>query len=527
MDTDTVWHYHAVTVIFACPSCSASHFKPDAEVRAGVNLLCRRCRKPFRVTASGVELLPEEGQEPAGAPQPVSNAAPEPAPAVAPEPILEAASEPAPAAQEPAFAAEQADIPAAPSDVALASAGGLADALEPDPVAYESVEPEPAAQPALDLAAELEPESESGSAPLPEPEPEPETIIESSSLDPFAAPSLEAETPAPEPEPEQPAAASVTPSEPDAVDIGFVAPAAPPSESSTRESAAEVKSPAPRRHTSEALGPSSAARAREVGQLVSAPLSRLLDGLPLPQRIAVAAGLAAPLVFVVLWLTSGRASEATAVWTTESVSLWAGPAADSGYPLVDTLGVRERLAVLEQTGDFVLVRDVFGRAGYVPRASVTNEAPAITPDEEFGGCRQAPIEAGGDACKERAQGQFNGCRDACDDESSCVKRCQERFLECLEGCDRRLSIPAPPESNVAEVEPPPSAEPAADAAQAPATAAAAEAEADNAKAEAAKSKEHDKAGHAAATDDGKATPKKRNGTLPTKKVRKKKEKTAR
>lgn len=52
MDLGRLWST-IPPVIFRCPACSASHFKPDAEVADGVDVVCRRCRHEFFVNSAG------------------------------------------------------------------------------------------------------------------------------------------------------------------------------------------------------------------------------------------------------------------------------------------------------------------------------------------------------------------------------------------------------------------------------------------------------------------------------------------
>ncbi|MEL6543205.1 MAG: hypothetical protein AAFQ82_01185, partial [Myxococcota bacterium] len=61
-------------MIFSCPSCGASHFKPDAEVESGTDVVCRRCRYEFHVNLEGVvdSGAGSESDESAAQPEPAA-----------------------------------------------------------------------------------------------------------------------------------------------------------------------------------------------------------------------------------------------------------------------------------------------------------------------------------------------------------------------------------------------------------------------------------------------------------------------
>lgn len=172
--------------------------------------------------------------------------------------------------------------------------------------------------------------------------------------------------------------------------------------------------------------------------------------------LLIAAVPAALVAWLIIALT--RPTPVETRWVSSPTSMWTGPAAQRGYAQVDTLVRGEQLvAIGEPIESYVLVRDVWGRVGYVHRESLTDSRAGITPDSTFPGCRTGPTENDNAICDERARSLNENCRDTCGDEA-CKQRCQDRFVECIAGCRARLVVtapePAPAATPVAAVPPP-------------------------------------------------------------------------
>jgi len=97
-----------------------------------------------------------------------------------------------------------------------------------------------------------------------------------------------------------------------------------------------------------------------------------------------------------------------------------------------------RVRAFEQFGDYLLVQDMQGRAGYV-LAALLNEDPPDTLPERFGfvDCFPAFGEEGSQGCKVRAQEQHQICQDQCPSaiEESCFAACDGHLTACEGSCD--------------------------------------------------------------------------------------------
>jgi hypothetical protein len=506
-------------VIFACPSCSASHFKPDAEAKAGVIVTCRRCKTKFKVTAAGVEELPPEEQKPAV--EEATNAGPSMG---GPSAMSAEATVAEPARGEGGgFEGIRTDVMlAVPQSI---SSGGLADALEPEPADADMIETVDVVEPidASDTA------SSAGS-----PTTSSESIVSGFEL--AAGEPIDSGTPIDTgiPIDAEPTAGDVVTAmasgESVSIDVpngegnaASVAPefggptellqgpllAALQAEASKNEgapvdSAIEPRSddvqlphafdsaatdtggdpagtridqqlpnfdgpePAPvaaqqRSHaesesgagTFEPIAATTPPRKRPVGD--KAPdfprgalrtymrdLGRYFtNGSPV-RKLVILFVLALPLALLILLVMSlGKPKPLHMQWVTAPAAMWSGPAAQRGYAQVDTLVRGEEVIALEQQwGEYTLVRDVWGRVGYVNRESLTDDRPSITPESAFPGCRQAPIETDKEPCEGRARSLHDACGATCASDGRCLQRCQDRFTECIDGCKTRLTVPA-------------------------------------------------------------------------------------
>jgi hypothetical protein len=187
-----------------------------------------------------------------------------------------------------------------------------------------------------------------------------------------------------------------------------------------------------------------------------------------PQRKAIMLGvpLGVLLLAIIAVAMSGGPPPVQKQWVSAPASMWNGPAAQRGYIQIDTLGRGEEVVFLHEVyGDYSLVRDIWGRVGYINRESISDTQPPVTPEVQFPGCRQAPVEPDKEPCETRARATHDACGSTCAADSRCLARCQDRFVECIDGCKTRLTVPAPPV--VAETtETPETAEPAVEGAEA-------------------------------------------------------------
>src|SRR5262249_8713468 len=125
-----------------------------------------------------------------------------------------------------------------------------------------------------------------------------------------------------------------------------------------------------------------------------------------PKRKAIMLGapLALLLIAIIVVAMSGGPPPIQKQWVSAPASMWSGPAPQSGYIQIDTLGRGEEVVFPREVyGDYSLVRDIWGRVGYVNRESLTDTQPAIAPEAQFPGCRQAPIEPDKEPCEARAR----------------------------------------------------------------------------------------------------------------------------
>ncbi len=167
-------------------------------------------------------------------------------------------------------------------------------------------------------------------------------------------------------------------------------------------------------------------------------LQLALWGLPL---FVMVAGVA-----LVVWSATGVDTQVG--YLDERLALHAGPGDESIYPKVAQLERGDEVLVFAggDVGDYVMVRDVMGRAGFLPRAFVSPHRPASMPALPFAGCRQAPIERDPDRCRARAEAQLKSCRGICaadDNETACLEHCQRQFATCLRGCAGEATPPGP------------------------------------------------------------------------------------
>jgi hypothetical protein len=168
-------------------------------------------------------------------------------------------------------------------------------------------------------------------------------------------------------------------------------------------------------------------------------LSRWFLGAQLPVKvIAGSVVLVATLLAVIgiVGLTGGEER----LYVDEKTALMTGPGSAPTYTKIAELRRGAELLVYDDgsIGDWVMVRDAMGRAGFVNAASLSDLRPVSLPGLAFAACAQSPIETGIEACQMRAQVQLDSCRSTCDgdaDPTTCSDYCQKRFLACVRGCE--------------------------------------------------------------------------------------------
>lgn len=132
------------------------------------------------------------------------------------------------------------------------------------------------------------------------------------------------------------------------------------------------------------------------------------------------------------------------VWVGVDIQLRSGPTASSMYSTLATLPAGSEVRLLAQEEDFVVVRDLMGRVGYLPRWSVVRVRPAVEPTVGFADCTVSPLEANYEACVQRAYSQRDRCTVDCPDTqgSACQALCDGFLATCLRGCRTGTASPA-------------------------------------------------------------------------------------
>lgn len=159
---------------------------------------------------------------------------------------------------------------------------------------------------------------------------------------------------------------------------------------------------------------------------------------PLTLRVAVIALLALPWLLMLLTLIASVGEDIEVAFARDAAPIGAGAQAGDAYTALGTLEQGERVRVFAHEGDFVLVRDAMGRAGFVPAMSLSEQALPSPPERPFAECKRAPVEADVSRCQGRAQEQFDSCRNVCGasaDETTCLTHCQTRFGDCMRTCE--------------------------------------------------------------------------------------------
>lgn len=98
----------------------------------------------------------------------------------------------------------------------------------------------------------------------------------------------------------------------------------------------------------------------------------------------------------------------------------------------------EQVQIYGSAGDFSLVTDILGRAGYLPVSALSEVAVPVGADDPFVDCGRAPYPNGAERCTVRGQEQFTSCLAACPpgsmEVSPCAGNCRQHLAECLTAC---------------------------------------------------------------------------------------------
>ncbi len=484
-------------MIFSCPSCGASHFKPDAEVETGTDVVCRRCRHEFRVNLDGV-IEPAASADDAEAT--TADAAGSASGGSGIESsetmIMDTSSLSAPGitaaglpddgstAVSHGFADDgetRADLPAiesippadgfgdtstdvAPGLDALESGGPFPSSMDFSPTGGDTMALEAVGQPEPPPADFLGGETEAiethgvGLTDLPDagvPDLESVPGGPDPSAGPLASPEPFEASEASEPhqDPLAPEAAGVSPELLQARDEargGTVAddelPAdlglPPASHEDFDDDLTGVSEALP----SEGHTPSTGAKTKQRAQRAFATAQHSAQEMaavfmkqPLGVRIATGLAILTLIVIATVIVTSFGPRGPYAQWVKFDVSLRTGPGVGDGYSRIDSLPKGAEVTAYEATTNFMLVRDAFGRVGYVTKESLGDVPPVPDPKEPFADCRQSPIETNLEPCQTRARSQLDRCEAGCDGKP-CIDGCATQFTDCMAGCETRLVV---------------------------------------------------------------------------------------
>lgn len=195
-------------------------------------------------------------------------------------------------------------------------------------------------------------------------------------------------------------------------------------------------------HTPSTGGGRTKERAQRVfatAQVSAREMAAVWNKQPLGVRIATGLLLLTLIVVGVAVASSFGPKGPESRWVKFAVVLRTGPGVGDGYRRVDQLPKGAQVTAYEATTNFTLVRDAFGRVGYVTNESLADAPPTPNPSEPFADCRQAPIETNLEPCQGRARAQLDRCEAGCSDQS-CIDACATQFTDCMAGCETRLVV---------------------------------------------------------------------------------------
>lgn len=165
----------------------------------------------------------------------------------------------------------------------------------------------------------------------------------------------------------------------------------------------------------------------------------------LKRAVLAAVVLVAPagVMFVIGGFVAPKPAPPTPEYVAQRAPLVCLPIADAvpvpGGPLL----AGSRVTRLLVAGEFALVQDIQGRAGYVPLSTLVTTPPRVDPGaSEFADCRPALLEVDAGGCHQRARSKLDDCNVACTTSATptCAALCQERYESCFRGCDIPLAV---------------------------------------------------------------------------------------
>ena len=135
----------------------------------------------------------------------------------------------------------------------------------------------------------------------------------------------------------------------------------------------------------------------------------------------------------------------------------------------------QEVTLVEDAGQFVIVRDLDGRVGYILADSVATTRPSIVAGTPFTDCHQATSDQDVRVCEARAEDQWDSCGNTCAHSGAtakCSDSCRVEFKSCLAACHGESPRPEPAPAPVPVpaprvVSPPMPSHPAAAAHKAP------------------------------------------------------------
>ncbi len=171
---------------------------------------------------------------------------------------------------------------------------------------------------------------------------------------------------------------------------------------------------------------------------------------PMAVRVGVAAGVLVVAVALIVGLVLGLSDKPARRYIDDARPLMAGPGAEDLYPKVTELLRGEEVIWFEGVGfgEWEMVRDTSGRVGYVVRDVLSEHRPMSRAGVAFVGCHQTPIEVEAAGCLERAHLQFDSCRGLCDEDPNptpCGEQCQRQLDTCVSGCEGHQAVAPVPQ----------------------------------------------------------------------------------
>lgn len=433
-------------VIFSCPSCGASHFKPDAEVAGGLELGCRRCNHKFNVDLNGVHTEePETDAAPVSRPiEPPTGTPPPSVPSIEADDSdnLDDAFELLTDAVELSgdsveLSNEAVELSIEPVEIALVDHGVEGSKSEDDGDGRIALNDVPT--PNLDHVAH--PQGVATRSP-----PDELDGVHDSPGDRGLELLPDTQWPDQDTKLTAPRSAPIACAEPKVRQSdGWGSGSRPASD--IRHSIGSQESWPDRRHSASmsasgirSASPVNPARqAFETGKVSLRDLRGTFRRQPTAAKagwFALVVGLLAGSSLLTYFLSPTGPSRH---YLTRTVELRSGPAEGDGYSTVAELEAGIEVTAYEIGEHYTLVRDALGRAGYVQSQTLTTTAPKIAAGQKFVACRQAPIDGDLAACQARASAQLDRCQEQCRD-AGCPRDCESRFSDCMAGCDTRLVV---------------------------------------------------------------------------------------